>query len=74
VFVLGYDAGETTIRLRVGAAMFAGQTLFGVSQSGKHCAAETPGGLAGSGPNTRVPPGGSGSHVYQQTAGEHSDV
>ena len=69
---LGYDARATKVRLCVGASVFAGKTLFGVPQSGEHCATETSGGLAGSGPNTRVPSGRSRSHVQQQTAGKDS--
>jgi hypothetical protein len=69
---LGYDAGATKVRLCVGASMLASKTLFGVPQSGEHCAAETSGGLAGSGPNTRVSSGRSRSHVQQQTAGKYS--
>lgn len=68
---LGHDAGATKVRFCVGASMLAGKTLFGVPQSGEHCATETSGGLAGSGPNTRVPSGCSSSHVQQQTAGKH---
>ena len=71
---LGHDAGATKVRLCVGASVLAGKTLFGVPQSGEHCVTETSGGLAGSGPNTRVPSGRSRSHVQQQTAGKHSVV
>jgi len=71
---LGYDAGATEVRLCVGASMFSGKTLSGVPQSGEHCATETSRGLAGSGPNTRVPSGRSRNHVQQQTAGKHSVV
>jgi hypothetical protein len=69
---LGYDAGTKTVRVCVGASVLAGKALFGLPQSGKHCATETSGGLAGSGPNTRVSSRRRRSHVQQQTAGEHS--